>query len=99
MYKKKKGPMFKMKSGNNPAFKMMGSESPMKNTERHSDKFSRVKSEVDAASDEDKTRVIEENYGDSWTIGVDKDGNKLYMNTQGQNMREAAISQSPGARN
>ena len=98
MHRKKKGPMFKMKSGNNPAFKMMGSKSPMQK-ERHSDKFSRVKSEVDAAADEDKTGVIEKNYGDSWKVSIDKDGNKLYMNTQGQNMREAAISQSPGAKN
>jgi hypothetical protein len=98
MHRKKKGPMFKMKSGNNPAFKMMGSKSPIKK-ERHSDKFSRVKSEVDAAADEDKTEIIEKNYGDSWKMSVDEDGNRLYMNTKGQNMRQAAISQSPAGRN
>ena len=98
MHRKKKGPMFKMKSGNNPAFKMMGSKSPIKK-ERHSYKFSRVKSEVDAAADEDKTGIIEKNYGDSWKMSVDEDGNKLYMNTKGQNMRQAAISQSPAGGN
>jgi len=85
-----KGP-FKMKG-----FPAHAGVSPVKK-ERHSDKFARVKEETDAS--ENKAEVLSANYGGTWTMGTDKAGNKLWLNEEGQNVKEAAISQSPAGGN
>ena len=63
-----------------------------KKTERASDKFARVKKETDASKN--KANVLSENYGGTWTMETDEAGNRLWLNEQGQNVKEAAISQS-----
>ena len=61
-------------------------------TERASDKFARVKKETDASTD--KAGTLSANYGGTWKMGTDKAGNRLWLNQDGQNVKEAAISQS-----
>jgi len=63
-----------------------------KKTERGADKFARVKKETKGAKN--KTANLTKEYGGNWKKGKDKSGNTLYLNEKGQNVKEAAISQS-----
>ena len=93
---------FKMKGS--PMQRNFGIGSPLRKTlsevevsggeksERASDKFKRVKKETQASTD--KPAELTKNYGGTWKKGADKEGRTLWLNESGQNVREAAISQS-----
>ena len=61
-------------------------------TERGADKFARVKKETTASTN--KAGTLSANYGGTWKVGTDKDGNTLWLNEEGQNVKEAGISQN-----
>ena len=64
-------------------------------TERHTDKFKRVKKETDVSTD--KAATLATNYGGTWKKGTDKAGNTLWLNEKGQNVKEAAVKQGKAA--
>tara|TARA_R110000824_G_scaffold170479_1_gene347865 strand:- start:53 stop:790 length:738 start_codon:yes stop_codon:yes gene_type:complete len=57
-------------------------------TERHANKFDRVKKEATKGNDETRTAKFAAEYGGTWT----KQGN-VYRNQDGQSVKEAAIAQ------
>ena len=57
-------------------------------TERHSDKFKRVKRETSKGNDETRTAKFAKEYGGTWT----KQGN-VYRNQDGQTVKQAAVAQ------
>ena len=57
-------------------------------TERHADKFNRVKKESTKGNDKTRTAKFAAEYGGTWT----KQGN-VYRNQDGQSVKEAAIAQ------
>ena len=61
-------------------------------TERGADKFARVKKETTASTN--KAGTLSANYGGTWKMGTDKAGNQLWLNEEGQNVKEAGISQN-----
>jgi len=61
-------------------------------TERGADKFARVKKETGASTN--KSETLSANYGGTWKMGTDKAGNQLWLNEEGQNVKEAAITQN-----
>ena len=76
-----------VKGGTKETVDVSGGDKP----ERHSDKFDRVRSTK--GSDATKTAKLASEYGGTWSRGKDKDGNVLFLNQDGKNVKQVAIEQ------
>tara|TARA_R110000823_G_scaffold141315_1_gene271209 strand:+ start:109 stop:597 length:489 start_codon:yes stop_codon:yes gene_type:complete len=65
--------------------------------EKGADKYARVVKEAKEAGGKGatstKTDVLAANYGGTWKLSTDKDGNKMYLNQDGKNVLQQAHGQ------
>ena len=77
-----------VKGGTKKIVDVSGGDKP----ERHSDKYDRVADTK--GSDDAKTASLAVEYGGTWSLGEDKNGNALFLNQDGKNVKQVAISQA-----